>query len=501
MLRDLELLLNNVYESQTRDYFKEALTCYSNGAYKACVILSVIAGIDDLYNKVNEQFNEFDQIKKNDFRKIERKRDEKKPFERDLIAFCADEELDLFSKYENNDLNFCFDLRNSFAHPSDKICSAEKARFVFSVMIDLISSKRRLAGHQYINKLVDRLKNEDLFYAELKPKSILLKNEDCLKDISKTKYWVLLKRLVTESSADKSSRVNYFLASLLIEINKNKDDNVKLNQELETYISQEILDFNFYRDITRVDPRVYEIFSFENCQRILKSLLSYLNTDLQMYLEIFKSIINSRKIEQKEQIEFLYNLLFTNIFEVLKNKPEIDNQNFVSFLDKMYKLNQKVFLERASLLIEQTEFDTTTNNILYVLISLFLKNNDEIIQQTLIEKLCGLIASQTFEYSNGGTLVVESFTSEDFTKMNEKFIISIFLSLLEGAERGGWYATVFLQQIESKIIFKFIEQNIINDKEELKNNFVNNEYLKKGWKNLARDIPNSSIALVYNEIK
>ena len=85
--------------------------------------------------------------------------------------------------------------------------------------------------------------------------------------------------------------------------------------------------------------------------------------------------------------------------------------------------------------------------------------------------------------------------------MNEKFIISIFLSLLEGAERGGWYATVFLQQIESKIIFKFIEQNIINKKEELKINFVNNKHLKKEWKNLARDIPNSSIASVYNEIK
>ena len=36
---------------------REALNCYNSGSYKACVVMSVIAGIYDLHKKVKAQAN------------------------------------------------------------------------------------------------------------------------------------------------------------------------------------------------------------------------------------------------------------------------------------------------------------------------------------------------------------------------------------------------------------------------------------------------------------
>lgn len=57
MLRDMEELLNSVFDIEIKDYMREALNCYNSGSYKACVVMSVIAGIYDLHKKVKAQAN------------------------------------------------------------------------------------------------------------------------------------------------------------------------------------------------------------------------------------------------------------------------------------------------------------------------------------------------------------------------------------------------------------------------------------------------------------
>ena len=52
MIRDMELLLNTVYDDEIKSYLREALNCYSAEAYRACVIMSIIGGIHDLHNKL-----------------------------------------------------------------------------------------------------------------------------------------------------------------------------------------------------------------------------------------------------------------------------------------------------------------------------------------------------------------------------------------------------------------------------------------------------------------
>lgn len=66
MLRDMEELLNLVSDLEIKDYIKEALNCYNSGSYKACVVMSVIAGIYDLHKKVKELANSSEACKELD---------------------------------------------------------------------------------------------------------------------------------------------------------------------------------------------------------------------------------------------------------------------------------------------------------------------------------------------------------------------------------------------------------------------------------------------------
>ena len=54
MLRDMEALLNLVSDLEIKDYMREAYNCYNSGSYKACVVMSVIAGIYDLHKKLKK---------------------------------------------------------------------------------------------------------------------------------------------------------------------------------------------------------------------------------------------------------------------------------------------------------------------------------------------------------------------------------------------------------------------------------------------------------------
>ena len=64
MLRDMEELLNLVCDLEIKDYMREALNCYNSGSYKACVIMSVIAGIYDLNKKVEVLASSNEAIRK-----------------------------------------------------------------------------------------------------------------------------------------------------------------------------------------------------------------------------------------------------------------------------------------------------------------------------------------------------------------------------------------------------------------------------------------------------
>ena len=86
----------------------------------------------------------------------------------------------MLNSNEVKELIRCFDTRNDCAHPSNFICSAEKARDIFSSIIDIICSKPVLFGCNSIDKIISDLEGE-IFFPNLeneKVKDIVQSNID-----------------------------------------------------------------------------------------------------------------------------------------------------------------------------------------------------------------------------------------------------------------------------------------------------------------------------------
>lgn len=162
MLRDMEELLNTVVDDEAKDYLREAMNCYNIGSYKACVIMSVIAGSYDLHNKVKALASSHRVYRELDD-EVEKLKNNLEAYERYLCEQCATKEVDMLNSNELKELGRCLDVRNDCAHPSNFKCSAEKARDVYSSIIDIICSKPVLYGCKNLNMLIDELKEETFF--------------------------------------------------------------------------------------------------------------------------------------------------------------------------------------------------------------------------------------------------------------------------------------------------------------------------------------------------
>jgi|GEM_PF-1027724 len=162
MLRDMEDLLNNVYDNEIKDYLKEALKCYMGGSYRACVIMSVIAGVYDLHKKVKALAGS-DPSYRNLDNEIERRKRSLEVYEKYLFEQCATEEIDMLNNSELKELQRCLDTRNDCAHPSNFICSPEKARDIYSSVIDILASKPVLFGFKHMRNLIAEMEERTFF--------------------------------------------------------------------------------------------------------------------------------------------------------------------------------------------------------------------------------------------------------------------------------------------------------------------------------------------------
>lgn len=162
MIRDMELLLNSVHSDEIKEYMNEALRCYNASSYRACVVLSVIAGMQDLRNKINSVASTNPNIKRLD-EEISIKEQELQTFEKYMIEQCATEQIGILSADEAKMLKIYLDIRNQCAHPGVHTCKAEEARNVFSGIIDILCSKKSLIGANQ-KKVFVRLLEQKYFY-------------------------------------------------------------------------------------------------------------------------------------------------------------------------------------------------------------------------------------------------------------------------------------------------------------------------------------------------
>lgn len=159
-LTDMEELSGTVADPGIADYVREALTCYSVGAFRACIVLTCNALFEDLRQKVRILSGVSSDAKKisDD---IEILAADQKPFESTLVDRLNSKSI--ISTLQAQRLKQLIDHRNKAAHPSGLHASAEEARFVFFEAIDKFLSAPILSANMQVDLLLQRLVGANYF--------------------------------------------------------------------------------------------------------------------------------------------------------------------------------------------------------------------------------------------------------------------------------------------------------------------------------------------------
>ncbi|MDW8759630.1 hypothetical protein Q7W32_07300 [Streptococcus suis] len=497
MIRDQELLINSVYDRQIRSYFKEALDCYNTNSYKACVILSVIAGIDDLFKKIDALITEFNSSQRDKFDRIKQLRSSFKPFERELINFCREEDLGIFTKYEIKELEYCFDLRNSFAHPSDEVCTAEKARYVFSVMIDIVSSKKMLGGYVYINGLIDKIGGQ-FYYPSADISSIISVTSDALKFVDSRKYVKLLEKLLNVVQENNLVNYKYFMATLIYNI----DDIEELNRIISPMLSEGKIDYVTFEIIHSLHPDIFKRFDRYNVEKILKSLVQQ-NVTESLLSSIFQEMLESHNdlSEQivKEVVEGLSKSKkqYSSSKTVYKIKEEVV-QTLLA-IRKFY--SEELFITIVDNYIEKhKQIETYDVFGINFIISMLLRLDAAKIKEKLLLAFNEHMTSQTYAYSNRAISDFKNLSLEDFGYMTDQEVFNLFFSILESAWRGTFDAQEFTEKFPSFEFSKVVEDRVscLVDNDFYKV-YDKGKFVEDGWKKIADQFIESGIKQAFDQ--
>lgn len=494
MIRDQEELLNSVYDKQIRDYFKEALDCYNTKAYKACVILSVIAGMDDLFKKIDMLSTEFNESQRSQFDRIRIQRNNSKPFERDLINFCNEDGFGILSRYEIKELEYCFDLRNSFAHPSEEECTAEKARYVFSVMIDLVSSKKMLGGYIYIESLINQI-GRQFYYPVLDASSVIDVTSNALKFVDNKKYVILLKKILDKLRDRETTNYEYFISTLI----DNIDDIEELNQTIEPALTEGFIRYSSFKIIYRLHPDVFQKFDSINSQKILRILLKQ-SAPKQLLCDIFQEFVKVHK-NLSEQI----------IQDICENLIKEDNDSYGKFyeLDKEMKRFLRILYEHLSKesAIQKIEnivdiFKDKKIKSINLIISLLFDLKENVLVKKLLDILKEKIISQTYGKSNPAIEEFCELMPKDFDCMESIDILDFFFFIIEASGRGSTSAHPIVDNFTENAFFQYVEKSIID----MNDDYFSESFYKKhdrfiiyNWRKIAEKDKDSNIANKYNE--
>lgn len=159
-LTDMEELIASVAQPEIADYMREALACYSSGAYRGCVVLSCIALFDDLLAKV-ESIKGVNSDAAFVFTEATRKRSDQEVFETFLLDQLASKNL--IPSLTSVLLGQIKTLRNKSAHPSGHKPTAEEARYVFSEVVRMVLSQKTLMTNQLVEYILSRMANANFF--------------------------------------------------------------------------------------------------------------------------------------------------------------------------------------------------------------------------------------------------------------------------------------------------------------------------------------------------
>lgn len=159
-LKDMEELIETIYQPRIADYMREAMSCYMTGAYRGCIVLSSLALFDDLVDKI-EELGRVDSNAKAVYREVAKRRNSQDVYENYLLQQLKSKSL--IPELTAEIIDTIRTSRNRSAHPSGHHPSAEEARYIFSESIRLVLSKPKLSTSHAITQITARLSNTNFF--------------------------------------------------------------------------------------------------------------------------------------------------------------------------------------------------------------------------------------------------------------------------------------------------------------------------------------------------
>jgi len=451
MIRDMELLLNSVYDEEIKMYLKEALDCYSAEAYRACIIMSLIGGIHDLHNKIKgltQSNHDISELEK----EVSELKKSLKPYERFLIDKCATKEIDLLSTSDAKELNRCFDIRNDCAHPSDYNCTAETARYVFSTVIDILASKPVLLGQQHIKELVENI-NSDTYFPRIDKIEIREFVISQLKLYSMRIYKPLALKLVKQIDSDtvKSNKnKQFFLANMADSLNTTFDTIVN-----PLFISSKNDDDIMNMVVSNIS--LVEYLSDENIKRLLRIFKKYIVNDLG-YNQVIIDILKSNRLIHSCFNNNISDVLNLNFQEMSDNQCSVwislmssgsFEETRMQVIKDDYSVHVKEYLSCSNLSFTSQSYQ-----------KIFAICNDSALFSSLVINITNKIASSNYNISNPAVTKLEEFSEELIQLFNNTEIKWIIYSILDGHQGYGRSATNLLNNINNNYVFKVYLKNI-----------------------------------------
>lgn len=287
MLRDLEELVLSIKKENIKEYMKEAMNCYNVGSYRASIILSTIAGMHDLREKVQILSTSINEIRIMHNR-IEELANAGDNFENYMIEQATSNGI--LSTAETDSIKSYKALRNRCAHPNEYLATAEEARMVFSGYFDNVINKPSLLGPAYIKVIIDRLKNET-FFPETTYDNVSIIVMEEIGRLHQGTILPLANKLISVLEDDSEvqsiqwKNATMFLAVLLREI---KDEQIikSISEKLGRLIEHEKL-----------------VVSILVSSRLFPRLITFLNpTDKQRFLAYLKTSIHSEMPDNKIKV-------------------------------------------------------------------------------------------------------------------------------------------------------------------------------------------------------
>lgn len=433
MIRDLELLLNSVIDNRTKLLLKDSLNSYNGGAYRACVVMAIIAGAYDLKNKLKKiaYMNEEIQSICNEINEFEANH---KEYER-FIFDAASNKLHVLTEGVGRDLEILLNIRNQCAHSNEHVCTAEEARYVFTSVIDLLAATNLKIGKiafKYINN-----KMESEFFLESHTDIELIKDEirkklnmlspDSLLDLEKSIIDCLLSKTDVNSVKVKNARVVLAYLQEVFDIDRKQYydmiiDNL-INEDTEIFelltINNKIinnLDTEQYNNILLLTKKHF--FDGNKHNKVIDDIC-LCNKSIEMVCNNIDAILRTISFEGNAEKYKYSNRLIVPLFIMLSE----ENKN-----DALVRIKELIIKEINKDTIKAIMKDcypVSNDNTVTYLKNIIIIADDKKINDMIIDELCYKINNYENLYEETYFYGINFGKSSSYCELASKFFEDI----------------------------------------------------------------------------